>query len=84
MLELLNQIFETNYQSLDEISDHELLKMLVSLKCAELGATVFICGSRPTLYENRLHPLFDEDDDTAGLGDYFGDEEYVAGGEIEL
>jgi len=44
----LNQTFETQYGSWDEISDHELLKMLVALRCAELGAQVFICGGRPT------------------------------------
>ena len=49
--EELNQTFETQYKSWDEISDHELLRILVSLRCAELGAQDFICGGRPTLHE---------------------------------
>jgi hypothetical protein len=40
----INQMFETHYASLDEITDHELLRMYVALRCAQLGAQVFVCA----------------------------------------
>ncbi len=45
----INQIFGVQYRSFDEITYHEALRMLVALRCVELGAQVFICGGRPTL-----------------------------------
>ena len=55
LLSDINRIFETDYRSLDEISDPELLRMLVALRCAVSGAQVFICGGRPTLRQGIEH-----------------------------
>lgn len=47
-IEHINKMFDTKFQSWDEVSDHELRRMLIALLCEKLDAQVFICG-KPTI-----------------------------------
>lgn len=43
-LQKFNNLLGTNFASIDEITDHQLLAALVALTAASLGVSIFVCN----------------------------------------
>ncbi len=43
-LQKFNDLLGTNFASIDEITDHQLLAALVTLTAARLGAEIYVCN----------------------------------------
>ena len=43
-LQKFNDLLGTNFDSIDEITDHQLLAALVALTAASLGVSIFMCN----------------------------------------
>ena len=43
-LQKFNDLLGTNFASIDEITDHQLLAALVTLTAASLGVSLFVCN----------------------------------------
>jgi hypothetical protein len=43
-LQKLNALLGTNFASIDEITEHQLLAALVTLTAASLGVEIFVCN----------------------------------------
>lgn len=43
-LQKFNDLLGTNFASIDEITDHQLLAALVTLTAASLGVSIFVCN----------------------------------------